>query len=369
MPHVMKKHFLAICAGILLAGTLAANPISIQSLIRQIMFDEDDNWSIVIENMLINNIDPEDFDEVVHISCNAGPLVFKEDFLPDLTQSTTVITNEDLVYALDIPRAGDSVLSYMDDGWFNIEFMTMNWNDTLPSPVFGPLEGQALSLTFFQTTMEDTEWWIVKDGTPSTNYGLGDCDCYGTFTGHVYDLVGNPVPGATIHYIDESYIEFPYNPFDELITDNEGFFTIEDLPARNYYILRITKPGKSFFIEEYIPIEPGNNMYDFTIDYLIGDFEQEATTGISISNFPNPFDHSTVFEIRTVNPNSLKGAVLLITDMTGKTLAVIPLGNISIGDGTGKLKWRRPDGLAPGNYLYTLIQDNQPEAWGKMTIR
>jgi hypothetical protein len=365
----MKKHILMLCTGFLLAGMLAANPIMIESLIRQIIFDEEDNWSIVIENMMINAIDPQDFDEVVHISCNAGPLVFKEDFLPELTQETTVITKEDLLYPLNIPRAGDSVLSSMDDGWFSFDFMPMVWNDTLPSPVFGPLAGQALSLTYFNKTMEDTEWWIVKDGSPTTNYGLGNCDCYGTFSGYVYDLAGNPVPGTTIHYIDESYVEFPFNPFDELNTDNEGFFSIDELPARNYFILRITKPGNSFFIEEYIAIEPGANTYDFTIDYLVGEPEKEAGNGISVSNFPNPFDYHTVFEIQRGHRKSLKGAVLQITDIVGRTMAVIPLGNAGNGDGTDRIWWNRPDGLAPGNYMYILILDNHPEARGKMTIR
>lgn len=336
----------------------AANPIMLESLFLEVYF-EDEKWFLVIDNYML---DPTDYTfEGIYITCNDGPLYIKDDFLPDPTQSITILSNECLYTPVEIPRAGDSIHSYMDNSWGYFEFTTLVWNDTLPSPVCGPLEGQSLVITMVYKTFEITEWWLVKNDLSTWNH-------HGSFAGYVLDLYNNPVADALIHYIDDEYIDNPYNQFDALWTNDLGYFEIDDLPARNYTVSKISKDSQSFFPNEIISIEPGENYHEFTIDYIVGTGDKAHQKGTQVTNFPNPFERTTIFEIDLEPGRSVSQAYLKILDLNGRTVSIKPLPINYQNPGKLSFNWTKPGHLASGEYLYVLCLDGKYEAQGKMII-
>ncbi|MEZ5198621.1 MAG: hypothetical protein R2764_20215 [Bacteroidales bacterium] len=343
-----------------------SNPIMPESLIAEVYFENDD-WYLAIDNELLFVYGIEDF-ENIQIFCNDGQLIFVNGFLPDLSVSYTIITNDNLINPVEIERSGDIITSsWYDPVNGNIGFTTLAWNDVLPSPVFGPLEGQSLSIVMIPVEEYIYEWWLVKNSNPYI-FGWPD-NTYGTFAGCVLDINHIPVPNARIDYIESYYIEFPYNVFDTLITNDTGYFSIPYMPARNYYITKIVKNNMAYFINDYISIEPDSvNFYEFNIDYIVGQPDVKTSENYKISNFPNPTNGNTEFVIDCKGNQPPDNAYIKINDINGKKLTVLPVSNPPDGNGQIKINWQNQSGLEVGNFIYTLIQGDDILATGKMMI-
>ena len=78
-------------------------------------------------------------------------------------------------------------------------------------------------------------------------------------------------------------------------------------------------------------------------------------------NKPNPFDQST--DIAYNIPDGVTNAMVLITDLQGKTLKKLPI--TQWGEGSVKLE---SGGLSEGIYLYTLVIDGSPVDTKRMLI-
>lgn len=340
-----------------------ANPIMPESLFAEVYF-ENNEWYLAIDNMLLMSYGIENF-EYVQIFCNDGQLFIEPSLLPNFSQSFTILTNDNLLSPVEINRLGDCITSsWLDSDYENFEFTTLVWNDILPSPVCGPLEGQSLKIIMIPVEDMMYEWWLVKNNNP-----LGGYQTYGAFSGYVYDLNNIPVPNARIDYIEPYYIQIPYNCFDTLITDNNGYFEIDDLPARNYHITNIFKNYQSYSVNEYISIEPNSvNFKEFTIDYIVGYQDSETNKEFEISIFPNPVFDKTNFIITSKNNQSLNNAYIKISDLSGKVLSLLAVGNIPDLFGRIKVEWSNSVGLSTGHYIYSLHLEHEIMATGKMTI-
>jgi len=362
----MKKFITLLILALLVSISASANPIMPESLIAEVYF-ENGEWYLAIDNELLLVYGIEDF-ENIQIFCNDGPLLLSPGFLPDFSQYFTILTNENLLTPVEIQRSGDYIVSnWYDPNYGLVEFTELIWNDNLPSPVCGPFEGQSLSVVLFPVSYEDYEWWLVKNNSPLISGG--SYVTYGTFSGYVYDLNNIPVPNARIDYVESSYIQFPYNSFDTLLTNDTGYFTISNLPARNYHISNIYKDNQQFFVNEYISIEPDSiNFYEFTIDYIVGQKDIETSEFYKVSNFPNPFNKSTVFLIEREGNLPLNDAYIEICNLDGKIVSILPVNNIPDINGKIKINWPNSSGFGVGNYIYSLHEGKNILTSGKMII-
>lgn len=357
----MKKIVFFLVFMMLSSFNAPANPIMPESLFAEVYFENDD-WYLVIDNNLLWSYGIEDF-EFIQIFCTDGQLFLKPSFLPDSIHEITILTNDDLLSPVEINRSGDCITSFYD----NFELTTLEWNDILPSPVCGPQAGQSLSIIMIPVEDMNYEWWLVKNNNPLINGG--SLQTYGAFSGYVYDQNNIPVPDARIDYIEPYYIQVPYNCFDTLFTDNNGYFTIDGLPARNYYISNIIKNNQAYSVNEHISIEPNSvNFKVFTIDYIVGCQDSEINKNFEISIFPNPFRYKTNFIITCKKNQSLINAHIKICDIRGKLITILPVHNLPDINGQIKIKWSKSAGLKAGHYIYSLNQEQDILASGKMTI-
>lgn len=294
--------------------------------------------------------------------------MIEDGFLPDSTQGYTVLTNENLIQPINIQRSGDYLFSsYNHPQYGYIEFTELIWNDNLPSPVCGPFDGQSLSVIMIPVGEYTYDWWLVKNNNPFINGWPNQTN--GTFSGYVYDQNYIPVSNARIDYIDSYIIQFPYNGFDTLTTNNTGYFSIPIMPARNYYISNIFKNNQPYIINQYVSIEPDSvNFYEFTIDYIVGYQELEANKEIEILNLPNPFSKTTEFIIRLKENQYLDNAQIKIFDLEGKTISLLSITGLPVINGQIKIKWLISSRLSAGQYIYSLMDDHNILATGKMTI-
>jgi hypothetical protein len=81
-------------------------------------------------------------------------------------------------------------------------------------------------------------------------------------------------------------------------------------------------------------------------------------------NRPNPFSEQTEIMIEASDNVRIKDAMLVITDLTGRTLRNIP---VNIYPGMNRFILQN-DGLASGMYTYTLRVSNKIIDAGKMSV-
>jgi hypothetical protein len=110
---------------------------------------------------------------------------------------------------------------------------------------------------------------------------------------------------------------------------------------------------ESLFSGEYLLVAVGsgsNSMKDWGI--------------LMNQNHPNPFSDQTEIIIEASENVLVSNAVLIITDLTGRTLRTIP---VEIFPGTNTINLKR-DGLANGMYIYSLEISNKVIGIGKMSV-
>jgi hypothetical protein len=338
-----------------------ANPIFPESLVMEVYF-EGDEWFIVVDNFVLEMFDVETFQEVEMFS-GSGLFVFKEDFLPDFANYYTVITQDALVYPHQVSRVSDHISTYVYGGY---PLMDLAWGTSPTSPVKGPFEGQSLVLVFvYEDNNYDPLFWLCKASVPYFTGGNGTVS--GTFDGYLFDQNSNPVANAEIKYVPDELTNPPYF-FPPLTTDQSGYFFKQEMPARNYHLHQVVIDGVDYDFDEYISIEPDSvNSYNFNMVITqVPDLLRSGT--VKITNSPNPFSDKTVFNIDLDEKQHFQNMNLIISDMAGRILSVIPLNGFVSNDQKMKFSWENNHQLPSGSYLISLSDSGKTISTCKMTI-
>lgn len=357
----MKRIFFVIFLLLSVWIRPSANPIFPESLVSVVYF-EGDEWFIVIDNFVLEMFEVETFQEVEMMS-GSGLFVFKEDFLPDFSNYYTIITQDALVYPHQLSRVADYITTYVYGGY---PLMDLVWGTSPTAPVKGPFEGQSLVVVFvYEDNYYDPVFWLCKSSAP--NFPGGNGTVYGTFNGYLFDQNNNPVVDAEIKYVPDELTN-PPNYFPPLLTDQNGYFFKESLPARNYHLHRVVIDEVDYDFNEFISIEPDSvNTYHFNMVITqVPDLLRSGT--VKITNSPNPFSDKTVFNINLDENQHFQNMNLIISDMAGRILSIIPLNGFVSNDQKMNFTWENNHQLPSGSYLISLSDSGKTLSTSKMTI-
>jgi hypothetical protein len=333
-----------------------------EALIVEVYF-EDDEWYAVVDCFLMELLGIDTFQEIA-IYCSDGPFIFKEDFLPDFTTYTTIITNDALEYPRELNPENDFI--YVNwSGGFN--FMNLEWGSTPDAPVSGPGEGQALVVAFvWGDEYYNYTFWLVKANEPS--YLPTQSVIKGVFSGYILDQNNAPIPNAEIRYVSEYLMQATYN-FPPLITDETGYFCNDNLFARNYHLYKIVIDGADYEFDEYVAIEPDEiNSYTYTMDFTRVT-ENPDPSFARLINYPNPFSTQTVFTAELPAGLANCDLTLKISDVLGKVVSIVIIDSKTIGDNKLTLNWENDIPLKPGNYFVSVTADGAILATQKISIQ
>jgi len=358
----MRRFIFSIILVLLFAVPTFPNPITPQSLISEVYF-EGDEWFLVVENYVLDIFGIEDFQEIEFFSSD-GVFIFKEDFLPDFNEELTIITNDALLYPVQLHREMDHIYTFWSGG-YNY-FMPLEWGNSYSYRVFGPNPGQSLILRLvYEDNYFNPEFWLLKSNDP---YLLGgDGKTWGIFQGFIYDQNNNPVANAELRYVDDYYFE-PSWWFYPIITDQNGHFYKDYMDACNYHIHGIVIDSVEYDFDQYISIEPDSvNTYNFNMVITqVPDLHKSGT--VKITNSPNPFSDKTIFKIDVDENQHTQNMNLIISDMTGRIISVIPLNGLVARDQTLSISWENDHHLPAGSYLISLTDSGRTIATNKMMI-
>jgi hypothetical protein len=339
-----------------------ANPITPEALITEVYW-LDGEWNAVVDCFLMDMLGIETFQDV-DIYCNDGYFHFKEDFLPDFNTWHTVITNDALIYPLELNPVEEDIYIFYD-GWFDI--MDLHWGDSPYDDVSGPGEGQSLVVDF---VWGDENWnytfWLVKANEPCDL--SWDCVTRGVFNGFLLDNNNIPIPNAEIRYVSD-YLMQAFYIFPQLITDETGYFCHDYLFARNYHLYKVVIDGTEYDFNEYVSIEPETtNTFTFNLDITMVP-ENPDPSFAHVANFPNPFSTQTTFVIDM--PERMKGndMSLKILDMLGRMANDVNIDVNTMNEGRISLIWKNNLLLGSGNYIALLTANGAVLATNKISIK
>ncbi len=91
-----------------------------------------------------------------------------------------------------------------------------------------------LIASFFGYVPESAEVTVIPDDTVFQDFTLSYAD-YGVLNGHVTDLDSIPIEGAIVRVAD--------TPLDSVLTDEEGYYIIDNIPGDNTYDIEATAVG------------------------------------------------------------------------------------------------------------------------------
>lgn len=355
------KLFLCTVLLILASGFLKSNPVTPAGLIVEIYF-EDGQWVMVADNTYLWIYGLNSFDNIMIFS-QSGSSSFQPDFLPDMEEAVTLITNDALFQPIEVDPTEDQVGARVDEG-YSLAFL--DWGPDPGDMVSGPAPGQSLVLSMVAYNMNyNYIYWTVKG--ESRDCFENSCWKWGTFTGSVVDQSGNPVQGAEICYLCDELLFSGYT-FTHLVTGADGNYEFGYMPARNYHIEKIMIDGAEYLTDEYITIEPNQTTtLDFTV-ILTGAEEHSSQRGISLSNYPNPFRGKTNFSIFIPENNFNQAMVIRVADISGKVIGIIPVDTSASKDGKMSITWNPGETVAPGVYFASLIAVNRTLVVHKITI-
>ncbi len=357
----MKKLTLSILFATILSIPVFCNPIPPAGIIVEVYFEGDD-WFLVADNYCMEMYGIESFDQV-GIFCNCGYLEFIPGFSPDFGNPTTIITQAAIQNPITINPVEDHIMVDFPSGYTYAE---LEWGPSEQDEVSGPLLGQTLILWLFAYNWDyNYAWFTVKGDGPNCYYS--NCNVFGTFNGYVTDNNGNPVSNAEIVYLDDMFYELGYE-FHHIITDLNGYFHYDNMPAKNFHIYKIIIDEVEYDVDEFIQIEPNETTsMDFEI-VITGMDENLAHKEATISNSPNPFSGQTTFLIKLPAKQGKGHPVLYITDMLGKIVDIVEIRASQIKNNTATISWVKDPSLPSGNYVALLKDRNTKLTTHKITI-
>ncbi len=358
----MKSFILIIVAFLGLNFYARGNPITPESLIVEVYF-EDGEWYAVVDCFLMEMLGINTFQEI-EIYCNDGLFVFKEDFLPDFNTYNTVITKDALEYPIELNPINDFIEIYWSGGF---GFLNLEWGSYTTAPVSGPNEGQALMVEFvYGDENYNYTFWLVKANEPY--YLPTQTIVRGIFNGYILDNNNSPIPNAEIRYVNEYLMQSLYN-FPPLVTDETGYFCHDNLLARNYHIYKIVIDESDYEFDEYVSIEPDStNSYTFNLDFTMIP-ENPDPSFARLINYPNPFSTQTTFTIDLPAGLAKGDLTLNILDFVGRAVSVVFIGSNAIDDNQLSFTWKNDLPLGTGNYIGLLKADGAILATQKISIK
>jgi len=363
---IMKKLWLLLISALLISNLTFTNPILPESLISEVYFDDNGNWYLVVDVMLMDILGIQTFQEIEMYSTD-GAFVFLDEFLPDFSTYETVITEEALVYPHQVFRNADFIETVWPGGWFEIMFL--EWGISPNDPVKGPNPGQSLiPVAVWEDEFYDVEFWLVKNADPLILGG--GYDVTGEFDGFLFDQNLMPVANAEIKYVDEYLMNNPYfGYFPSIFTNQAGYFIHDEMLACNYHLYGVEIDGIDYDFDEYISIEPDSeNTYVFQM-VVTGINNASQIDKTNMYNFPNPFSDFTTFFIQNPVNSGIENPVFKVFNLMGKVVSEQQVTLENINNSIARFGWKNQHGLPPGIYCYQLMMDGFSAATGKMTIQ
>ena len=357
----MKKLTLSILFATLLSLPVFCNPAPPVGIIVEVYFEGDD-WFLVADNYCMEMYGIESFQEI-EIWCSGGHFNFDPDFLPDFNSGLTIITRDALLNTVNINQIDDHISVYFDQGY---TLADLEWGPSEQDGVSGPLPGQTLMISLFTYNQYfNYEWFTVKGNAPNCYYG--GCSYKGIFEGHVRDENGNPVANAEIVYLP-NYFYYGGYYFSHILTDPNGYFYYDYMPAKNFHIHKIIIDEVEYDVDEFIQVEPNETTsMDFEI-VITGMDDNLAHKEATISNSPNPFSGQTTFLVKLPAKNGKEHPVLYITDMLGQIVDIVEIRSSQIKNNTATISWTKEPSLPSGNYIVVLKDGNTKLCTHKITI-
>jgi hypothetical protein len=345
----MMKKFITFLF-LILVGVLFANPILPGPIITE-LYRNGENWQISLHNLMMYEFTLDN----CALSFGSGFSEFNDgiEFYEDL-----IVTSEDLQDSLYLDWESDLIHTYFDDGngLMEIDVWSYSPNGYWSNNVNPLYDSQSLREI---EPMMDYEF-MLKDS--NIENGLRT---RGTLEGFVFDVDNNPIENATIEfYRDENWLE---NIFIPAVTDEQGSFNTL-LYAKNYEVSACI--NGIAYLDSFLTIEPDSTTYvEFCTNYnqsSVGNHDISSPSSHHLSNFPNPFNPSTVisFNLTTEITGNIE---IQIFNSKGQKINQFSIFNnqSSISwDGTNLIGKSCPSGV----YFYKLVSHGKELAVNKMLL-
>jgi hypothetical protein len=355
----MKKIILFFIVALISVNSLLSNPIALpQAFISELKFEENNRWLLEISFRFSTLYLKSQFDSI----CIATSNGFSRLRLDNIKDSTNlfVITSDSLMSPLSINNEGDYVKLY---SFLSIPYSGFHLIDSLQ---FGNYPGSIIDSLPMGYSITRLSWGIfVKDMNPTIglpNDTIGTC---GILKGHLYNKNDSLITKGNF-ILD--------NP---IILQNDGaYFT--NIYSRNIVFQRIEN-NFQLYTFQYVNIDtlelninPGCSYekdIHFLNDYIIDGVDkinQTSNYGISIINYPNPFNSSTYIAITIPSSQKYKQKQINIYNILGQKINSIALSNQSSVQWNGKNFSGKA--AATGIYYYQLVLDNRIYKSGSMIL-
>ncbi len=353
-------------------GTTKANPIPVPPVISEFYMVNDSTWYLE----LVFPQSPyfgSNFDGF-RLESSGGSCLFKNG-ITITADSIIIITQDSLQSLLHFNRSGDYIAIKNESDYLIEEIYFGNISNSM---IAAPLIGQSLVRMAYSCYSVsygfETDYYLVKDNNPTIGYDpFQVSSAKGIFTGKVFDLAHNPVPGikvGNIYYITGPGPSVCENFYKYFITDSTGSFSSEEFSSQR--TVDVFASFSTDLLDTLITIEPDSiNYYEFTIDTLLTGIESNSFQGaVSLSCYPNPSTGETYFTFAMKSNKHYSKALIKIYDPNGEIVRMLPV-NISDKQDTYTVKW---DGIcyynaaASGMYYCKLELDGKEAATQKIII-
>ncbi|MGD1047074.1 MAG: T9SS type A sorting domain-containing protein [Bacteroidota bacterium] len=355
----MKKIIFLLIIALISISSLLSNPIVLpQAIISELKFEENNKWLLEISFQFSTSYYKQQFDSICVVSSNGFSRI-RLDNIKDGT-SLFVITSDSLITPLSIKSEGDCVKLY---SFLSVPYPGYHLIDSLH---FGNYPGSIIDSLPMGYSITRLSWGIfVKDKNPTIglpNDTIGTC---GILKGHLYNKNDSLITKGNF-ILDNSITLYNDGTFSTNVYSRKVVFR----QVQNHYQ---TTLGQNVGIDTLeLNINPGcsqeKNIH-FINDYIIDGVDkinQASDYGISIMNYPNPFNLST--NIVVTIPSSLTFAKkqIDIYNALGQKINSLPVSNRLIvqwngKDHTGKV-------ASTGIYYYRLVLDNRIHKSGSMIL-
>ena len=356
----MKKKIFFLIVLLIPICNLISNPIPLpQAFISELKFEENNKWLLEISFRFSTPYLKRQFDSICVATSNGFSRI-RLDYIKDST-NLFVITSDSLTSSLSIKIEGDYIKLYSF-----LSFQYPFQEPLIDSLNFGNYHGSTIDSLPMGCSIARLSWGVfVKDKNPTIglpNDTIGTC---GILKGHIYNKNDSLI--AKGNFILD-------NP---IILQNDGTYLtniysrkmVFQLIANNYQLYTTQFVNIDSF---ELNINPGG-LYEkdihFLNDYIISGVDkinQPSEYGISIMNYPNPFNSSTNFAVTIPFSQKYKQKQINIYNVLGQKINSIALSNQPLVRWDGKNYTGQA--AATGIYYYQLVLDSKIFKSGALTL-
>jgi len=337
---------------IMFPSILSANPFVPPPIITEVYFDEDENWTLEIY------IDEQyNFGMINLDSLKINDAIIKDEVFVEFGVAI-IISPSMLVGDLNITRlSGEMHVETYDGDWIWID-LGMEWDSTPPLP-----QGQSIAYQWnINVLMESPDYWLCHNYPPTLGESAYTVYGKGTFHGYIFDLNHKPIPNVQFEYFPWLY------PMGGIFSSNDsGYFSYDMYARLSTYSLNyeISDPPYSGSVGDFwISIDSTYYAEIIAPVYLV-DVEENHDINFQISSYPNPGKNVITFDFTILQNQEFDQGNIVICELSGKVIEIIPINNNSIGH--YKIKWDIPLDLQ-GIYIYSIELNNRSVTSNKMII-